>query len=98
MWKVTPILGGLFLTALFAGIGLPGFSVYLFTLRGFYALKDTRTPFLVNLAENSTNIAFAYVDEKGLRRELTGTVSGRQMSGTFRDEKGQSGNWTATKK
>ena len=27
-------------------IGLPGFSVYLFTLRGFYALKDTRTPFL----------------------------------------------------
>ncbi len=44
------------------------------------------------------NIAFAYVDEKSLRREFTGTVSGRQMSGTFRDDKGQSGNWTATKK
>jgi len=40
-------------------IGLPGFSIYLFTLRGFYALKDTRTPFLVNLAENGTNIVFA---------------------------------------
>jgi NADH-quinone oxidoreductase subunit M len=26
VWKVTPVLGGLFLTALFAGIGLPGFS------------------------------------------------------------------------
>jgi putative peptidoglycan lipid II flippase len=47
-------------------IGLPGFSVYLFTLRGFYALKDTRTPFLVNLAENGTNIAFAYALVGGL--------------------------------
>ena len=43
-------------------------------------------------------IAFAYVDDKGQRREFTGTVSGRQMSGTFRDDKGSSGNWTATKK
>ncbi|MGZ4682005.1 MAG: murein biosynthesis integral membrane protein MurJ [Acidimicrobiales bacterium] len=47
-------------------IGLPGFSVYLFTLRGFYALKDTRTPFLVNLAENGTNVAFAYALVGGL--------------------------------
>jgi hypothetical protein len=44
------------------------------------------------------NIGFAYVDDKGMRRDFTGTVSGRQMSGTFRDEKGQSGNWTAAKK
>ena len=44
------------------------------------------------------NIAFAYVDDKGLRRDFTGTVSGRQMSGTFRDDKGASGNWTASKK
>jgi len=44
------------------------------------------------------NIGFAYVDDKGLRRDFTGTVSGRQMSGTFRDDKGSSGNWTATKK
>ena len=29
MWKATPILGGLFLTALFAGIGLPGFSGFI---------------------------------------------------------------------
>ena len=35
---------------------LIGFSVYLFTLRGFYALQDTRTPFLVNVFENGANI------------------------------------------
>ena len=43
-------------------------------------------------------IAFAYVDDKGLRRDFSGTVSGRQMQGSFRDEKGQEGRWTASKK
>ena len=43
-------------------------------------------------------IAFAYVDDKGLRRDFSGQVSGRQMQGTFRDEKGQEGRWSATKK
>jgi hypothetical protein len=43
-------------------------------------------------------IAFAYVDDKGVRRDFTGQVSGRQMQGTFRDEKGQEGRWSATKK
>ena len=47
-------------------IGLPGFSVYLFTLRGFYALKDTRTPFLVNLLENGANILLAFALVGGL--------------------------------
>ncbi|MBL8778548.1 MAG: murein biosynthesis integral membrane protein MurJ [Acidimicrobiales bacterium] len=41
-------------------LGLVGFSVYLFVLRGFYALKDTRTPFLLNLFENAVNIALAF--------------------------------------
>jgi putative peptidoglycan lipid II flippase len=40
-------------------IGLLGFSAYLYTLRGFYALADTRTPFLVNLFENGVNVALA---------------------------------------
>jgi SAM-dependent methyltransferase len=44
------------------------------------------------------SIAFAYVDTNGVRRDFTGTVSGRQMEGSFRDEKGASGKWTATKK
>ncbi len=33
-----------------------GFSCYLYVLRGFYALKDTRTPFLVNLFENAITV------------------------------------------
>lgn len=40
-------------------LGLFGFSVYLFALRGFYARKNTRTPFFLNLAENGLNVAFA---------------------------------------
>lgn len=42
-------------------IGLVGFSVYLFALRGFYARGDTRTPFVVNLAENAINVVLAFV-------------------------------------
>ena len=41
-------------------LGLVGFSVYLFVLRGFYALKDTKTPFFLNLFENAVNIALAF--------------------------------------
>jgi putative peptidoglycan lipid II flippase len=40
-------------------LGLVPFSVYLFALRGFYALGDTRTPCLINAFENALNIAFA---------------------------------------
>jgi hypothetical protein len=43
-------------------------------------------------------IGFAYVDDKGVRRDFSGTVNGRQMQGTFRDEKGQEGRWTAARK
>jgi hypothetical protein len=43
-------------------------------------------------------IAFSYLDAGGLRRDFTGTVSGRQMSGEFHDEKGGSGKWSASKK
>jgi len=40
-------------------VGLAGFSIYLFVLRGFYANNDTRTPFWINLFENVLNIVFA---------------------------------------
>jgi putative peptidoglycan lipid II flippase len=40
-------------------VALVPFSVYLYTLRGFYAQQDTRTPFFVNLAENGVNIVLA---------------------------------------
>jgi len=40
-------------------VGLPFFSVYLFALRAFYSLHDTRTPFLLNCLENAVNIVLA---------------------------------------
>lgn len=43
------------------GLGLIGFSAYLFVLRGFYAYKDTRTPFLINLVENAINVVLAVI-------------------------------------
>lgn len=42
-------------------VGLVGFSVYLFALRGFYAHQDTRTPFVLNVFENLFNIVLAFV-------------------------------------
>jgi hypothetical protein len=44
------------------------------------------------------NIAFAYVDAAGVRREFTGSVSNGKMEGSFRDDKGAEGRWTATKR
>jgi hypothetical protein len=43
-------------------------------------------------------ITFSYVDQNAVRRDFTGRVNGSRMEGTFRDEKGQEGRWTATKK
>lgn len=42
-------------------VGMVGFSAYLFVMRGFYALQDTKTPFLVNLFENGVNLVLAVV-------------------------------------
>lgn len=41
-------------------LGLVGYSIYLFVLRGFYAHQDTRTPFIVNLVQNGLNIVLAF--------------------------------------
>jgi len=43
-------------------------------------------------------ISFAYLDQSGVRRDFSGRVTGGKMEGTFRDEKGGDGRWTATKK
>jgi putative peptidoglycan lipid II flippase len=40
-------------------IGLVPFSVYLFALRAFYSLPDTRTPFILNCFENAVNMVLA---------------------------------------
>jgi putative peptidoglycan lipid II flippase len=42
-------------------VGLTGYSTYLITLNVFYAMKDTKTPFLVNLVENGVNIVMALI-------------------------------------
>jgi len=45
-----------------------------------------------------TAISFAYVDQNRVRRDFTGRVNGARMEGSFRDEKGAEGKWSATKK
>jgi hypothetical protein len=45
-----------------------------------------------------TAISFAYVDQNKVRRDFTGRVNGGKMEGSFRDEKGAEGKWSATKK
>jgi putative peptidoglycan lipid II flippase len=49
-------------------LGLGAFSIYMFVLRGFYAHKDTKTPFKINVVENAINIvlAFLLVDRYGV--------------------------------
>jgi len=67
-------------------------------INGTVSLQNTVQGGLREARLRGPQIAFAYVDDKGMRREFTGTVNGRQMSGTFRDDKGSSGNWSAAKK
>jgi SAM-dependent methyltransferase len=43
-------------------------------------------------------IAFSYVDDKGVRRDFSGRVSGARMEGSFRADNGTEGRWSATKK
>ena len=43
-------------------------------------------------------VAFAYVDNRGVRREFQGRVSGARMEGAFRGDGGIEGRWSATKK
>jgi precorrin-6B methylase 2 len=47
---------------------------------------------------NGSNISFAYVDNMGVRRDLTGRVAGGRMEGSFRSDGGQEGRWAAVKK
>ena len=41
-------------------VGLPFFSTYLFALRAFYSLDDTKTPFLIGCFQNLVNVALAF--------------------------------------
>ena len=41
-------------------VGLPPFSIYLFAVRAFFARKDTRTPFWINLFQNVLNVVIMF--------------------------------------
>jgi precorrin-6B methylase 2 len=43
-------------------------------------------------------ISFAYVDNRGVRRDFAGRVTGGTMEGSFRTDGGAEGRWTAAKK
>src|SRR5512134_510163 len=53
---------------------------------------------LRELKLRGTAISFAYVDQNRVRRDFTGRVNGNKMEGSFRDEKGAEGKWSAIKK
>ncbi len=40
-------------------LGMFAFSAYLYSLRAFYAMQNTKTPFLLNCFENGTNVVIA---------------------------------------
>ena len=46
-------------TLMALALGLPGFSVYLYTIRAFFSRKNTKTPFWINAGENALNVALA---------------------------------------
>lgn len=52
-------------------IGLPAFAVFLYCVRAFYARRNTRTPFYLNLGENTLNVVLVFpfvalIGESGL--------------------------------
>jgi putative peptidoglycan lipid II flippase len=42
------------------GVALPGFAVFMYARRGFYARKDTRTPFFLTVAKIAVMVAAAW--------------------------------------
>lgn len=44
------------------------------------------------------HISFAYIGPDGLRRDHTGRITRAKMEGSYRDEKGGEGRWTAVKR
>ncbi|PZS23237.1 MAG: murein biosynthesis integral membrane protein MurJ [Acidimicrobiales bacterium] len=47
-------------TLAFFAIGLPGFSAYLFMMRAYQAMQDTRSAFVLYIIENGLNVALAF--------------------------------------
>ena len=67
-------------------------------INGWVNLSKTVQGGLREARLRGPDIAFAYVDQSGMRREFSGKVDGKRMEGTFRDAKGQEGRWSAARK
>lgn len=68
-WKATVLTGS---TLAFLSIGLASQAVSLLFVRGFYALKDTKTPVLVSLLVVALNIILSVYFIMGLKLEVWG--------------------------
>ena len=65
-------------------VGLVFFSSYLFVLRAFYSMHDTRTPFFLNCAENALNLVlavplYAWLGIPGLALAFSGAYAGASL-------------------
>jgi hypothetical protein len=67
-------------------------------ISGYLTLAGTTQAGLREARMRGAEISFAYVDQKGVRRDFTGKVNGRSMEGAFRDAKGAEGKWSAARK
>ena len=67
-------------------------------IQGWVNLSKTVQGGLREARLRGADIAFAYVDQTGNRREFSGKVNGKRMDGSFHDAKGQTGNWSATRR
>ena len=66
-------------------------------ISGTLALQPIRAG-LRDARLHGSAISFSFVGQDGVRRDLAGRVNGGRMEGTFRDDKGGQGRWTAAKK
>lgn len=68
-WEATVLTGK---TVAFLAVGLAAQSIALLLVRGFYALKDTRTPVIVSVITVALNVALSFVFVQVLRWEVWG--------------------------
>lgn len=79
-WEATVLTG---LTVAYLAIGLSAQAISLLLVRGFYALKDTRTPVLISLFVVILNISLAVYFTKFLRFEVWGIGFANSIAAIF---------------
>lgn len=79
-WKATVLTGA---TLAFLSIGLAAQAISLLLVRGFYALKDTRTPVIVSTVVVTLNIALSVYTIVILRLDVWGIGLANSISAIF---------------